>query len=62
MNCITNNDDLYIVAYVDENDNVTGFPKGGGKAHDNLTSAKRSKRFFPRTKIVKVKDFEIIED
>ncbi|OMC96229.1 hypothetical protein MKX34_23995 [Paenibacillus sp. FSL R5-0636] len=42
--------ELYVLAHVDSNGNVTGYPKGGGssakpsiKAHDSLSSAKRSR-------------------
>ncbi|TQR28347.1 hypothetical protein C7Y47_22160 [Lysinibacillus sphaericus] len=62
------NSDLYIVANVDENGNVINFPMGGGsstkasvKAHDTLTKAKRSQRFFKGSVIVKATAFEIVE-
>ncbi|WP_342480439.1 hypothetical protein NST07_25840 [Paenibacillus sp. FSL L8-0340] len=42
--------ELYVLAHVDVDGNVTGYPKGGGsstkpsiKAHDSLSSAKRSR-------------------
>ena len=67
-NAKTNTDDLYIVAYVDEYNNVINFPKGGGsstkpsiKAHDNYDSAKRSSRFFKGSKVVKAIKFEVVE-
>lgn len=62
------NNEVYLIAYVDELYNVINFPMGGSstkpsiKAHDNLTSAKRSLRFFPRTVIVKAIHFEIVEE
>lgn len=63
------NNEVYLIAYVDELYNVINFPMGGGsstkpsiKAHDNLTSAKRSLRFFPGAVIVKANHFEIVEE
>lgn len=60
--------DLYLVANVDDDGNVINYPMGGGsstkssiKAFDNLTSAKKSLRFFPGSKIVKVTGFEKVE-
>ncbi|WP_339811180.1 hypothetical protein MKY63_00825 [Paenibacillus sp. FSL R7-0189] len=42
--------ELYVLAHIDPNGIVTGYPKGGGsstkpsiKAHDSLSSAKRSR-------------------
>ena len=61
------NNDLYIVAYVDEDGNVLNFPMGGGsstkasvKAHDTLAKAKRSQRFFKGSVIVKATSFELV--
>lgn len=61
------NNDLFIVANVDEKGNVTNFPMGGGsstkssvKAHDTLSKAKRSQRFFKGSVIVKATAFEIV--
>lgn len=61
------NNDLFLVANVDENGNVINFPMGGGsstkpsiKAHDNLASAKRSLRFFPGSVVIKATQFEIV--
>lgn len=61
--------DIYVVAYVDENDTITGFPKGGGsstkpsiKAHDKLSSAKRAARFFPGSSVVRATSFEIVKE
>lgn len=69
LNENTNTNELYIVAYVNEKGNVTGFPKGGGsstkpsiKAHDNYKSAKRSSRFFPSSKVVKASVFEVVDE
>jgi hypothetical protein len=68
-NTRTESDELYIVAYVDVNGNVTGFPKGGGsstkpsiKAHDSYASAKRSARHFAGSKVVRVTGYEVVED
>ncbi|WP_100406239.1 hypothetical protein [Bacillus solitudinis] len=61
--------DLYVVANVDENNNVISFPMGGGsstkpsiKAHTNFISAKRSSKFFRNSKVVKVTSFEVIDE
>lgn len=69
LNKVSKNNDLFVVAYVNEEGNVTGFPMGGGsstkpsiKAHDNYGSAKRSSRFFPSSVVVKVGDFSVVED
>lgn len=68
FNTTSKNNDLFLVANVDENGNVINFPMGGGsstkpsiKAHGNLISAKRSLRFFPGAVIVKATHFEIVE-
>lgn len=60
--------DLYLIANLDENGNVVSYPMGGGsstkssiKAFDNLTSAKKSLRFFPGSVIVKANQFERVE-
>jgi hypothetical protein len=59
--------ELFIVANVNDEGNVISFPMGGGsstkpsiKAHDNYESAKRSSRFFPKSKVVKVTGFEVV--
>ena len=59
--------DLYILAYVEGNE-VIGFPLGGGsstnpslKSYDNLTAARRGKKYFPRSTIVKAVKYEVIE-
>ncbi|AMQ66727.1 type IIA topoisomerase [Bacillus phage Mgbh1] len=61
--------ELYVVADVDADGNVTGFPKGGGsstkpsvKAHDNYTSAKRSARYFTGSVVVRTTGFEIVKE
>lgn len=58
--------ELYVVARVDEDGNVTSFPLGGGsstkpsvKAHLKYSSAKRSAAHFPGSVVVKVNGFEI---
>lgn len=60
--------DLFVLAYVDENGNIVNFPMGGGsstkpslKAHDNVESAKRAQRFFKGSVVVKATRFEIVE-
>lgn len=59
--------DLYVLATVDSKGNIVSYPQGGGsstkpriKAHDNLDSAKRSRRYNSGT-IIKVTDVEIVE-
>jgi hypothetical protein len=61
--------DLFIVANVDEQDNVVNFPMGGGsstkpsvKAHITQKSAERSRKFFPDSKVVKVTGFEVVSE
>ncbi|PAE24038.1 hypothetical protein [Bacillus sp. 7894-2] len=58
--------ELYVLAYVNEKGEVTGFPTGGGsstqpriKAYDNLASAKRGKRHHTGV-IVKVTGMEVV--
>lgn len=67
LNKVSKNNDLFVVAYVDGEGHVTGFPMGGGsstkpsiKAHDNYKSAKRSSRFFPGSVVVKAKTFQLV--
>lgn len=65
--------ELYVVALVDQNGNVTGFPKGGGssspsfiRAFESKASAKRSAkrlRFAPgNVKVVRVTDVEVADE
>ncbi|KMK75434.1 hypothetical protein AB990_08955 [Alkalihalobacillus pseudalcaliphilus] len=64
--------ELYIVALVDDNGNVEGFPKGGGssspsfiRAFESKSSAKRSAsrlNFAPaNVKVIRVTDYEEVE-
>ena len=64
--------ELYVVATVDQEGNVVGFPKGGGssspsfiRAFETEASAKRSiKRlnFAPEnTKVIRILDAEVVE-
>lgn len=59
--------ELYVLANVDEDGNITGFPKGGGsstspriKAYESLASAKRGVRHHAGV-IVKVTGFEVVD-
>ena len=61
--------EVYLIANVNSKGEVINFPMGGGsstrpsiKAHDNLTSAKRAKRFFKNSVIVKATAFEVVEE
>lgn len=67
-------DEVYLIANLDGKGNVVNYPNvvsypmGGGsstnpsiKAHDNLTSAKRSLRFFKGATIIKVTGYEIVK-
>jgi hypothetical protein len=63
------NADLYVLAYLNDDGEVVGYPMGGGsstkpsiKAHTNLKSAQRSQRHFPKSRILKATEFEIIEE
>lgn len=64
--------ELYVVALVDEGNNVVGFPKGGGssspsyvRAFESEASAKRSAKrlnFAPENvKVVKITGMEVVE-
>lgn len=68
FNCTSKTKDVFLIANVNSEGEVISFPMGGGsstrpsiKAHDNLTSAKRSKKFFKGAVIVKATAFEIVE-
>lgn len=59
--------ELYVLATVDDDGNIVGYPQGGGsstpkrvKAYDSLASAKRGSRRHEGV-IVKVTSVEIIE-
>ena len=61
-------DEVYLIANLDEQGNIINCPMGGGsstkpsiKAHDNLTSAKRSLRFFKGATIIKLTGYEIVK-
>lgn len=60
--------ELYVLASVDEDGNIVGYPKGGGsstaprvKAYDSLTSARRGASRHDGV-IVKVTEVEIVEE
>jgi hypothetical protein len=60
---------VYIVAFTDDQGNVTGFPMGGGsstkpsiKAHETYKSAKRSANYFPKAVVVRATGFEVVEE
>lgn len=64
--------ELYVVATVDHEGNILGFPKGGGssspayiRAFESEASAKRSAKrlnFAPETtKVIRITDAEVIE-
>lgn len=64
---VSDSNELFVVAYVNDSGEVTGFPMGGGsstkpsiKAHEKLSSAKRSSKYFSGSKVVKVTSFEIV--
>jgi len=61
------NADLFVLANVNENGEVTGFPKGGGsstkpriKAYDSFAAARRGQRLHAGV-IVRINDAEVIE-
>jgi hypothetical protein len=60
--------ELFIVARVDKDGNVTGFPVGGGsstnpsfRVFDKYESAKRSSKYFSGSVVVKTSSFEIVK-
>lgn len=60
--------EVYLIANLDKEGKVINYPMGGGsstkpsiKAHDNLTSAKRSLRFFEGASIIKVTGYETVK-
>jgi len=68
FNTTSKSDTLYLIANIDEHGNVINFPMGGGsstrptiKAHDNLTSAKRSLRHFKGAVIVRATGFRVFD-
>ena len=68
-NVNSNSREVYIVANVDTDGNVDGFPMGGGsstkpaiKAHPTYGAAKKASRFFPGSVVVKVLTFEVVEE
>lgn len=68
LNTNSKTNEVYLIANLDEQGNVINYPMGGGsstkpsiKAHDNLTSAKRSLRFFKGATVIKVTDYEIVD-
>ena len=68
LNCNSKTNEVFLVANVNSEGEVINFPMGGGssarpsiKAHDNLTSAKRAKRFFPNSVVVKATAFEVVD-
>lgn len=62
------NNDVYLVAHVNEKGEVINFPMGGGsstkpslKAHTNFKSAKRSQRHFEGSVIVKATGYQSVD-
>ena len=64
--------DLYVLATVDSEGNIAGYPKGGGssspayiRAFESEASAKRSAKrlnFAPETtKVIRILDAEVVE-
>lgn len=59
--------ELYVLAYVDDNGNITGYPKGGGsstpssiRTYEPIGSARRGRRFIGGN-IVRVTGVEVVE-
>lgn len=68
LNRSSKNNEVFLVAIINSKGEVINFPMGGGsstrpsiKAHDNLTSAKRAKRFFPNSVVVKATAFDVVD-
>ena len=59
---------LYIVAYVNDDGEVEGFPQGGGssspayiRAWTSLSSARRSAKYF-NAQVIKLTDYDVVLD